>query len=81
LTRPWKTDRELFSLAQRELFTTVVGAVLDKIGMRRQFLPAVFQPMSENMVLIARVRAESKVREALRSGMSAVEAFSRFGAI
>ena len=50
----WKSDDELFSLCRAELFTAVVGDVMDKLGMLRQFLPAKIQPLREDMVTIGR---------------------------
>ena len=38
-TRLWKSDDELFALVQRELFTCVVGDVMDKLDLQHQFLP------------------------------------------
>ena len=35
----WSSDGELFELMRRELFTAVVGDVLDKLGFLHQFLP------------------------------------------
>jgi len=35
----WKTDAELFALVRRELFTCVVGDVMDKFHFQHQFLP------------------------------------------
>src|SRR5262252_5478491 len=35
----WKSDRELFSLATRDLYTPVVGDILDDLGFSHQFLP------------------------------------------
>ena len=43
-----------FATAQRELFTCVVGDVMDKLDLQRQFLPAQIQPLSRDMVLIGR---------------------------
>ena len=34
----WQSDDELFTLARRKLFTAVVGDVMDKVGLRNQFL-------------------------------------------
>jgi regulator of RNase E activity RraA len=51
---PWKTDTELFELARRELFTCVVGDVLDKLGRYHQFLPPQIQPLRTDMVVIGR---------------------------
>jgi 4-hydroxy-4-methyl-2-oxoglutarate aldolase len=39
------TDEELFAILKRELFTAVVGDVLDVMGHRRQFLPAGIAPL------------------------------------
>jgi hypothetical protein len=35
----WKSDDELFAIVQRELFTCVVGDVMDKLDLQHQFLP------------------------------------------
>ena len=50
----WKTDDELFALIQRELFTCVVGDVMDKIDLQHQFLPPQIQPIRGDMVVIGR---------------------------
>lgn len=50
----WKDDASLFALAKQELFTAVVGDVMDKAGLRRQFLPAAIQPLERSMVTIGR---------------------------
>src|SRR5688572_343808 len=52
--KPWKSDDELFALCKRELFTAVVGDVMDKLNLRRQFLPPEIQPLREDMVVIGR---------------------------
>ena len=43
--RPWTNDQELFELARRELFTCVVGDVLDKPVRFHQFLPPQIQKL------------------------------------
>jgi regulator of RNase E activity RraA len=48
----WQTEEELFSLIRRELFTAVVGDVMDRIGLQRQFLPPQVRPLSNDMVVI-----------------------------
>ncbi len=50
----WKNDSELFSLARKELFTALVGDVLDKLGYLHQFLPPDIKPLSPEMVIIGR---------------------------
>jgi 4-hydroxy-4-methyl-2-oxoglutarate aldolase len=50
----WKSDSELFALACRELYTPVVGDILDGLGFTHQFLPQPIQPMREEMKLAGR---------------------------
>lgn len=50
----WNGDQELFALAKRELFTALVGDVLDKLGYEHQFLPPQLGPVSSSMVVIGR---------------------------
>ncbi len=50
----WSNDSELFQLCRRELFTAVVGDIMDKLGFLRQFLPPKIQPLREDMVTIGR---------------------------
>jgi regulator of RNase E activity RraA len=50
----WKSDEELFTLARQELFTAVVGDVMDKLSLQRQFLPPQIQPLRPDMVVIGR---------------------------
>lgn len=50
----WSNDRELFTISRRELFTSVVGDVMDKLGMLRQFLPPAIKPLNPKMVVIGR---------------------------
>lgn len=50
----WNSDEELFALARTELFTAVVGDVMDKMGLRTQFLPPEIHPLHDDMVVIGR---------------------------
>ena len=50
----WKNDDELFAMARRELFTAVVGDVMDKLRLFHQFLPREIQPLDRGMVTIGR---------------------------
>lgn len=54
MTKPWKNDEELFTLARRELFTAVVGDVMDKLGLEHQFLPPSIRPLDPAMVILGR---------------------------
>lgn len=50
----WKNDQELFTIAREELFTALVGDVLDKMGFFHQFLPQQLKPLDTKMVVIGR---------------------------
>jgi len=50
----WTDDTELFTLARRQLFTAVVGDIMDTLGLRHQFLPPQIQPLASDMVVIGR---------------------------
>lgn len=50
----WKNDKELFDIARKELFTALVGDVLDKMGYLHQFLSPSIKPLRSDMVTIGR---------------------------
>jgi len=50
----WKSDAELFALLTRELYTPVVGDILDDLGYTHQFLSQPIQPLREEMKLAGR---------------------------
>ena len=50
----WKSDSELFAVVGRELYTPVVGDILDELGFAHQFLPQPIQPVREEMKLAGR---------------------------
>lgn len=50
----WKNDKELFDLVKQQLFTALVGDVLDKLGLLHQFLPPSLKPLDSKMVVIGR---------------------------
>lgn len=50
----WKSDNEMFETAQRELFSCVIGDVMDKMHLTHQFLPPSIRPLHPEMVLIGR---------------------------
>ncbi len=54
MERLWDDDAGLFALCRREMFTAVVGDVMDKIGLRRQFLPPAIRPLAPRMVAVGR---------------------------
>ncbi|WP_109435815.1 RraA family protein [Aquimarina sp. AU119] len=50
----WKSDDELFSIAKNELFTALVGDILDQLGYQHQFLDPAIKPVKNDMVVIGR---------------------------
>lgn len=50
----WNGDDELFGIMNRELFSAVVGDILDEYGYLDQFLPPRIKPLSDNMSLVGR---------------------------
>ena len=50
----WESDRELIDIAKKELFTALVGDVLDKLNYQHQFLPPTIKPLNKRMVVIGR---------------------------
>lgn len=47
-------DAEMFDAMKRELFTAVVGDILDTMGLLHQFLPPRLRPMRDEMVVLGR---------------------------
>lgn len=45
----WNDDHELFALIRAELYTAVVGDIMDTMGARNQFLPPQVQPLAPGM--------------------------------
>jgi regulator of RNase E activity RraA len=50
----WQNDDALFNLAKQELFTSVVGDVMDKLKLLHQFLPPQIRPLDPEYVVIGR---------------------------
>lgn len=46
--------KELMAIAKSELFTALVGDVLDKMGYCHQFLPQSIKPLADDMVVIGK---------------------------
>ena len=66
----WKNDTELFELIRNELFTAVLGDVMDKMGYLRQFLPPQIQPLRQDMKVVGRAMTvlEADCYKELNSG-------------
>lgn len=50
----WKNDKELYSIAKKELFVALVGDVMDKLGYQHQFLPPNIKPLNNDFIVIGR---------------------------
>jgi regulator of RNase E activity RraA len=61
----WHSDAELFNLVRRELYTPVVGDILDRSGRVHQFLPPSVRPLREEMIVVGRAMP---VEQAVPSG-------------
>ena len=47
-------DADIFALMRKELFSSVIGDVLDTQGFRHQYLPPNIRPLSDDMVVVGR---------------------------
>ena len=52
--KKWKNDDELFTLIRRELFTAVVGDIMDRHGRQQQFCPPRIKPLRDDMMVAGR---------------------------
>jgi regulator of RNase E activity RraA len=50
----WVSDEELYGTVRRDLFTAVVGDVMDTMGLLRWFLLPHIKPLRDDMVVIGR---------------------------
>ena len=48
------SSEEFFELIRRELYTAVVGDIMDSIGFRHQFLPPQIKPLRGDMIVVGR---------------------------
>lgn len=70
----WKDDKELFVLMREQLYSAVIGDILDKMGRLHQFLPQGVQPIREDMVVAGRAMPvlEADAFEELSDGRNPV---------
>ena len=50
----WRNDAELFSVVRAELYTAVIGDIMDQLGSQHQFLPPTIRPMRDDMFVVGR---------------------------
>jgi len=48
------SEEQLFQSARRELFSAVIGDVMDKMGLQHQFLPPAIVPLDRQMIVCGR---------------------------
>ena len=70
----WKDDNELFAMMKKELYSAVIGDILDNMNYRHQFLPQRIQPMREEMVVAGRAMPvlEADAFEELSDGQNPI---------
>ena len=73
----WKNDDELFDIMRKELYSAVIGDILDQMGRYHQFLPMEIQPIREDMVVCG--RAMTVLEEDLPMTGEPVEGEPAFG--
>lgn len=52
--KEWKDDNSLFALTRSELYTAVIGDIMDKMGYVHQFLPARVRPLRDDLFVVGR---------------------------
>ena len=52
--KKWNNEQELFNLMRQELYTAVVGDIMDKHGCVHQFLSPKIRPLKDNMIIAGR---------------------------
>lgn len=50
----WSNDSELFQMMRKDLFSAVLGDVMDTMGLTHQFLPPQVKPIKDDMVIAGR---------------------------
>ncbi|MDR1746707.1 MAG: RraA family protein [Tannerella sp.] len=50
----WQDDKSLFRLIKNELYTAVIGDIMDKMGCFHQFLPPQIRPLSDDSFIAGR---------------------------
>ena len=70
----WKDDNELFAMMKKELYSAVIGDILDKMNYHHQFLPQRIQPMREEMIVAGRAMTvlEADAFEELSDGQNPI---------
>lgn len=70
----WSNDNELFTMMRTELYSAVIGDILDKMNHLHQFLPWRVQPIANEMVVAGRAMPvlEADAFEELSNGQNPI---------
>ena len=52
--KEWKDDKALITLIKAELYTAVIGDIMDKMGYTHQFLSPRIRPLRDDMLVVGR---------------------------
>lgn len=52
--KEWTDDKSLYKLIREELYTAVIGDIMDKMAYLHQFLPPRIRPLRDDMILVGR---------------------------
>lgn len=52
--KEWKNDKELFEVIKKELYSPVIGDIMDTIGLYHQTLPQEIHPIREKDIIVGR---------------------------
>ena len=52
--KEWNNDAELLALIKNELYTAVIGDIMDKMGYTHQFLPPRIRPLTDDLFVAGR---------------------------
>ena len=70
----WNNGEQLLAIIRDELFTAVIGDIMDKMGYLRQFLPPQIQPLRDDMFIVGRAMTvlEADCFEELNTGCNPI---------
>lgn len=68
--KEWKDDKGLFTLIRAELYTAVIGDIMDKMLYTHQFLSPRIRPLRDDMLIVGRAMTvlEADVQENVTAG-------------
>lgn len=73
--KEWTDDKSLFSLTRAELYTAVIGDIMDKMGYTHQFLAPQIRPLRSDLFVVGRamtVLEADVIDNAARNGQNPI---------